>query len=137
MVVQSSAPIRWRAIRDGVANFVTEDYPFPVQNLKEPRLVAQMNLVDTADNAVFILDWRGLFATAYLAHVERGMTNTLFFEAMPYGNNGKVAPTLVAELKTLLQEGRPVYTDQNYPGLDQNFRLLPSHGNLYELSLRN
>lgn len=136
MVVQPTAATRWRAIRDGVANFVTEDYPFPVKNLKEPRLVAQMHLAGMADNAVFVLDWRALFATAYLAHVERGMTNTLFLEAMPSGNDGKVAATLVAELKGYLQEGRPIFTNQKYPGLEENFRLLPASGNLYKLSLR-
>ena len=136
MVLQPVAAIRWQAIRSGVADFVTEDYPFPVENLKEPRLVAQMRLAGIQDNAVFVLDWRGLFTTAYLAHVEMGMTNTLFFEAMPYGNDGKVAPTLIAELEGYLQEGRPVFTDQTYPGLAEKFRLLPVAGNLYKLTLK-
>jgi transmembrane protein TMEM260 (protein O-mannosyltransferase) len=137
LVVQPAADTRWRALRSGVADFVTDDYPFPVKNLEEPRLVAQMRLAGSADNAVFVLDWRGLFATAYLAHVERGMTNTLFFESMPHGNDGKVAPTLVAELKSYVQQGRPVFTDQKYPGLEKTFRLLPASGDLYKLSLRN
>jgi hypothetical protein len=64
------------------------------------------------------------------------MTNMLFFEAMPRGNDGKVASTLVAELKGYLQEGRPVYLEQRYPGLEESFRLLPTSGNLYRLSLR-
>ena len=79
MVVQPTAATRWQAIRDGVANFVTDDYPFPVQNLKEPRSVAQMRLAGVEADAVFVLEWRGLFTTAYLAHVEKGLTNTLFF----------------------------------------------------------
>ena len=79
---------------------------------------------------------RALFTTAYLAQVEKGMTNTLFFEAMPRGNDGKVASTLVAQLKGYLQEGRPVYADQRYPGLGENFRLVPTAGNLYALSLK-
>jgi len=137
MVIQPSASVRWHALRAGVANFVTEDYPFPVKNLNEPRMVAQTHLAGKAENAVFVLEWRVLHATAYLAHVEKGMTNILFFEAMPYGNDGKVAPPLVAELKNVLQEGRPVYADQMYPGLEENFRLVPSAGNLYQLSLRN
>jgi len=137
MVVQPTATVRWKAFRNGVADFVTEDYPYPVRNLKEPRLVSQMRLTGVADNAVFVLDWRALFTTAYLAHVEKGMTNTLFLEAMPRGNDGKVAATLVAELKGYLQEGRPVYVDQKHPGLEENFRLMSSPGNLYKLSLRN
>jgi 4-amino-4-deoxy-L-arabinose transferase-like glycosyltransferase len=136
MVVQPTAAVRWKALQNGAADFVTEDYPYPVENLEEPRLVAQMRLAGTADNAVYVLDWRALYTTAYLAHVERGMTNTLFFEAMPRGNDGKVASTLIAELKSYLQEGRPVYTDQRYPGLEVNFRLVPASGDLYRLSLR-
>jgi hypothetical protein len=137
MVLQPTAAIRWRAIRAGVANFVTEDYPFPVKNLKEPRLVAQSRLAGVAENAVFVLDWRGLFATAYLAQVEKGMSDTLFFEAMPRGNDGKVATTLIAELKDCLQEGRPVFVEQRYPGLEENFRLVPTSGNLYKLSIKD
>ena len=136
MVVQPAAAARWQAIRNGVANFVTDDYPFPVTNLKEPRFVAQIRLAGVADNAVFVLDWRGLYTTAYLAHVEKGMTNTLFFEAMPRGHDGEVASTLVDELRGYLHEGRPVYAEHIYPGLEEDFRLLPVSGNLYKLSLR-
>ena len=137
MVLQPTAAIRWQALRSGVADFVTDDDPFPVKNLKEPRFVAQTRLAGMADNAVFVLDWRALFTTAYLAHVEEGRTNILFFEAMPRGNDGQVATTLITELKGYLQEGRPVYAEQRYPGLEENFRLLPVSGNLYKLSLRN
>jgi hypothetical protein len=137
MVLQPTAAIRWQALRRGVADFVTDDYPFPVKNLKEPRFVAETRLAGMADNAVFVLDWRALFTTAYLAHVEEGRTNILFFEAMPRGNDGKVATTLITELKGYLQEGRPIYAEQRYPGLEENFRLLPVSGNLYKLSLRN
>ena len=134
MVVQPTAAVRWQALRNGVANFVTENYVFPVDNLEEPRFVAQSRLAGVADNAVFVMDWRALYTTAYLAHVEKGMTNTLFFEAMPYGNHGKVAPTLITQLTGYLQEGRPVFAEFKYPGLEENFRLLPVMGNLYRLS---
>jgi hypothetical protein len=136
VVIQPTAAIRWQALRNGVADFVTEEYPYPVKNLKEPRFVAQERLVGMAENAVFVMDWRGLFTTAYLAHVEKGMTNTLFFEAMPYGNQGKVASTLIDQLKGYLAEGRPVYAEQKYPGLEENFRIVPTAGNLYKLSLK-
>jgi len=46
------------------------------------------------------------------------------------------ARTLAAELKSYVQEGRPVYVEQKYPGLEGDFRLLPVSGNLYKLSLR-
>ncbi len=136
MVLQPSAGVRWQALRSGTANFVTEDYAFPVKSLQEPRFKAQMALAGKADDAVYVMDWRVLFSTAYLAQVEKGQRNTLFFEAMPYGNDGEVASTLVAQLQGYLQEGRPVYTDQRYAGLEENFRLLPSPGNLYSLSMR-
>jgi hypothetical protein len=119
-----------------VADFVTEDYVFPVRELAEPRFVAQMRLAGIPDDAVLVMDWRALYTTAYLAHVESGMTNMLFFEAMPRGNNGKVAPTLIAQLTDYLEEGRPVFAEWQYPGLEGSFRLLPVSGNLYRLSLR-
>ncbi len=134
VVLQPTAKVRWQALRAGVANFVTEDYVFPVHDLGEPRFVAQTRLAGIADDAVFVMDWRALYTTAYLAHVERGKTNILFFEAMPRGNNGKVASTLIAQLSDYLQEGRPVFAEWKYPGLEDHFRLLPVSGNLYRLS---
>ncbi len=133
LVLQPSASARWQALRSGVAGFVEEDYVFPVQNLAEPRYVAQMYLTGVPDNAVFVMDWRALYSTAYLAHVERGLTNMLFFEAMPAGNNGKVASTLVDQLSSYLQEGRPVYVERKYPGLESSFRYQPALGNLYKI----
>jgi hypothetical protein len=136
-VVQPSGAMRWKALRTGVASFVTEDYVFPVKNLKEPRLQAEMRLTGMPDNAVMVMDWRALYTTAYIAHVEQGRTNILFFEAMPAGNNGKIATTLIEELTGYLQEGRPIYVEQRYPGLNENFRILPtSMGKLYQLKLK-
>jgi transmembrane protein TMEM260 (protein O-mannosyltransferase) len=136
VVIQPVAAIRWRALQSGVADFVTDDYQYPVKNLREPRFVAQMQLAGTPPNAVFVLEWRELFATAYVGQVEKHLTDTLFLESLPHGDNGKVASTLITQLKGYLQEGRPVYTDQSYPGLDEDFRLLPTAGNLYKLSLK-
>jgi len=138
LVVQPSASVRWQALRVGVAKFLTVDgdYVFPVKNLKEPRLVAEMRLSGIEDNAVLVMDWRALYTTAYIANVERGRTDMLFKEAMPAGNNGKVASTLITQIDGYLQEGRPVYIEWKYPGLEENFRILPAYGNLYKLSLR-
>ena len=136
LIIQPTAAIRWRALRAGVADFVTEDYPFPVPHLNEPRYVAEMRLAQADPNAVFVLEWRGLYATAYLAQVEHHLTDTLFLESMPAGNDGKVAPTLISEIKSYLREGRQVFVDQQYPGLAENFRFLPASGNLYELALK-
>jgi hypothetical protein len=137
VVIQPAGAIRWHALKTGVASFVTEDYVFPVKNLKQPRVIAQTRLMGIKeDNAVFLLDWRAMYSTAYLAYVEKGYRNTLFFEAMPAGNNGKVASTLIEKIKGYLAEGRPVYAEQKYPGLEENFRLLPALGDLYKVSLR-
>ncbi len=136
LVIQPVAAIRWGALQSGVADFVTDDYPFPVQNLKEPRFVAQVRLEKAAPNSVFVLDWRGLYTTAYVAQVEKHLTNTLFLEGMPRGNDGKVASSLVEELRAYLQDGRTVFTEQMYPGLEREFRLSPAYGNLYKLSLK-
>jgi hypothetical protein len=138
LIVEPTADIRWKALRKGVANFVTVDgdYVFPYKNLKEPRLVAQMRLTGVEDNAVFVMDWRALFTTAYIAHVERGQTDMIFKEAMPAGNNGKVASTLITQITGYLQEGRPVYIEWKYPGLEQKFKILPAMANLYKLSLK-
>jgi hypothetical protein len=136
IVVQPSGASRWQALRKGTAYFVTEDYVFPVKNLKEPRLLAQMRLTGIEENAVLIIDWRDMYTTAYLAHVEEGKKDILFKEAMPAGNNGKVASTLIDQIDGYLQDGRPVYVEWKYPGLEEKFRILPAFGNLYKLSLR-
>jgi hypothetical protein len=138
IVVQPSASVRWQALRKGVPRFLTVDgdYVYPYKNLKEPRLVAEKHLLGAEDNAVFVLDWRDLYTTAYLAHVEKGKTDMLFKEAMPAGNNGKVASTLITQIENYLQEGRPVYVEWKYPGLEAKFRMLPALGELYKLSLK-
>jgi hypothetical protein len=137
MILQPTASIRWQALREGKADFVTENYVYPVYALEEPRFVAQRRLAGASNEAVFVLDWRALYTTAYIAHVEKKLNNTLFFEAMPYGNAGEVASTLITQLAGYLEEGRPVFTDQRYPGLEDKFRLLPVSGNLYKLTLAN
>jgi hypothetical protein len=134
-VVQPYGSSRGEALRTGVAGFVRDDYAFPVKNLQEPRGVAEMRLLGIPDNAVLVSDWRALYAIAYIAHVEEDRTNILFMEGMPHGNNGRVATTLVSELKKDLEEGRPVYIDKRYPGLE-DFRVMPvGASNWYRLTL--
>ena len=135
MILMPTAASRWQALRDGKADFVTETYVYPIYDLEEPRFVGERYLDGADSNAVFLLEWRTLFSTAYIAHVERKMTDTLFFEAMPYGHDGEVAATLIAQLMGYLEEGRPVFADHRYPGLEGNLRVLPVSGNLFKLSL--
>ncbi len=136
-IVQPYGAVRWEALRTGVAAFVQEDYAFPVKELQAPRFIGEMQLSGIPDNAVLVLDWRALYTTAYSAHVERGQPDLLFMEGMPHGNKGHVAVTLVSELTQDLREGRPVYVDKRYPGLDASFKLMPAPAsNLYRLTLR-
>jgi len=128
---------RQQALQDRAATFVKEDYAYPIDNLKAPRILAEMRLVAIPDNAVLVLDWQALYTTIYIAQVERGMNNMLFFEAMPHGNNGKIAETLIYELTTALLEGRPVFIENKYPGLEDKYRITPSSANdLYRLEFK-
>jgi hypothetical protein len=138
IVIQSSASVRWQALRKGVANFATVDgdYVFPVENLKEPRSFAQSVLMGAEDNAVFVMDWRAMYTTAYIAYVERGKTDMLFKEAMPAGNSNIVASTLITQLESYLHHGRPVYVQWRYPGLEAKFRIQQISDYLYKLSLK-
>jgi hypothetical protein len=136
MVLEPVAGVRWQALKHGVAEFVIEDYVFPVYELEEPRFVADLRLTGIEENAVLIMDWRAMYATAYLAHVERGKTDMLFKEALPAGNDGEIASSLITQVQGYLQDGRPVYVEWKYPGLEEHFRLLPAFGNMYKLSFR-
>jgi len=134
LVLQPAAAVRWQALKVGEANFVSETYVYPVGHLGEPRAQAEWRLAGVEDGSVFVMDWRALYTTAYIAHVEKGLTRTLFFEAMPYGNNGQVAPSLISTLQYYLEAGRRVYVEQRYPGLEQYFRILPGPADGYLLS---
>jgi len=134
LVLQPAAALRWGALKAGEANFVTETYVYPLGHLEEPRAQAEWRLAGVADGSVFVMDWRALYATAYIAHVEKGLTRTLFFEAMPYGNRGQVAPSLVSTLQHYLEAGRRVYVEQRYPGLETYFRIMPGPADWYVLS---
>ncbi len=135
LVLQPAAAIRWEALKAGQASFVTETYAYPLGELDAPRAQATWRLAGVEDGEVFVMDWRALYTTAYLAHVEKGLTQTLFFEAMPYGNRGQVASSLVSILQDHLQSGRRVYVEQRYPGLEQYFRITPGSADWYVLSL--
>lgn len=122
-------PSRLPAIQDGVASFVQEDYQFPVQGLREPRIFAQMHLFPLPDDAVILMEWRDLYAVGYLAYVEGKKPGIRILEAMPRGNKGQIAESLVEEIHQELAAGRPVFAAQRFPGLAENFRLTggPNH----------
>ncbi len=127
---------RWQAVRDGKASFVKEDYVYPINDLDEPRGVAGLLLPYLPDNAIVMMDWRDLYSTYYIAHVEQGRTDIILLEAMPHGNIGQIADSLVQELKAATEAGRPVFSVSIFPGVRKNFRVLPGPGSrLYRLSL--
>jgi hypothetical protein len=137
LVVWPNGAARWQALRTGQAGFILEDYHYPLKNPGEPRLLASTRLLGLPEGASLALDWRGLYTTLYLAWVERGRTDLRFYEAMPFGNDGGMAPSLIDQLTQDLEAGRQVFADQVYPGLRQHFRVLPfGSSDLFKVSLR-
>ena len=75
------------------------------------------------DHAVLLMEWRTLYATAYLANVEQNRPGITFREASPYPSPGELADSLLAEVNGFLSAGRPVYADANYKNLRQNYQV--------------
>jgi hypothetical protein len=123
LVVQPATRDRLPSLQKGVARFVQETYEFPVENLREPRLLAQMHLSAFPDNALVLMEWRDLYAVGYLAYVEGKKPGILLAEGMPRGNDGKVAASMIETIHQALAEGRPVLAAQRFPGLAENFTL--------------
>jgi len=137
VVVTPYAGPRWEALKAGKGTFVQETYPYPLENLNEPRMIHTMRLSLLPEDAFVVMNWRGLYTTAYLAHVEGLRPNILLKEATPFGSNGQIADSLLEEMTENVRAGRPVYVDQAYPGLRTHFRVLPSAGGyFYRLTLR-
>lgn len=136
MVIKPFGASRRQALQAGIADFVTENYAYPVYHLEEPRRTATWKLANLPDDAVLIMEWRALYTMYYLAHVEGERPDITIKEASPHGGEGMVADTLIDELKTALWEGRPVLTDRVYRGLRDHFRVRPAlGGGWYRLSL--
>ena len=127
---------RWEAIKKGVATFVHEDYVFPVERVKEPRVVATQLLRRLPENAVLIMDWRALYTTYYLAHVEMLKPDVRIIEAIPHGSDGNLADSLTAELTQLIQQGYPVFSENLYGDIKDRFHVERSSSvGFYRLSL--
>ena len=127
---------RLPALQKGIADFVSEDYPFPVENLQEPRILSNTYLDPLPQDALVLMEWRALYSVAYLAYVEKEKPGIQLFEAMPRGNNGKIADSLVEEIKKGLEAGHPVYTQQRFPGLDEQFDLHAWANRFYQVMLK-
>ncbi len=138
IVVTPYAGWRWEALKAGKGTFVQETYPYPLENLREPRMIYTMRLQLLPEDAFVVMNWRGLYTMYYLAHVEKLRPNIIIKEATPFGSNGQIADSLVEEMiETIRAGGRPVYVDQVYPGLRNHFRVMPSAGGyFYRLTMR-
>ncbi|MCX7683182.1 MAG: DUF2723 domain-containing protein, partial [Anaerolineae bacterium] len=138
MTVQPTWATRWQALRDGVARFIGDDYVYPVNEPREPRLVATRKITSLPENALVISDWRALYTMLYLAHVERLRPDIVVLEASPHGAEwNTVADSMIQELQNALREGRPVFANQIYRNLRDHFRVqLALGGEWYQLSLR-
>jgi hypothetical protein len=124
---------RAAALQTGKASFVGENYQFPVNNLKEPRLLGQMYLSGFPDNAVVLLEWRNLHAVSYLAYVEKKKPDLIVLEAMPRGNDGGLSVSMIETIHQYLAEGRPVFAAQRFDGLRENFRLMIASNNFVQV----
>lgn len=127
---------RWQALKAGAATFVQETYPYPLENLEEPRLIYTMRLYLLPEDAFVVMNWRALYAMYYLAHVEGLRPNIVIKEATPYGSNNQIPDTLLEEITDVVRSGRPVFVDQVYDGLRDHFRVMPAAGGrFYRLTL--
>ena len=123
VVIHPALMGRLPSLRSGVATFVSEDYQFPVENLEEPRRLAQLHLSPLPDDAVVLMEWRDLYAMAYLAYVEDEKPGISVLEALPRGNDGKLPASMVETIRLALAEGRPVFAALRFRGLAENFEL--------------
>ena len=125
---------RLDALKDGKATFVQEEYVYPLNDLGEPRRLAEGILSAIEDDAFLLMNWRPLYAVFYIAHVEQDRTAITVVEAAPFRTEGRVMPALIAQIEAALNSGRPVYVDSIY-NLRDHFDLTPSRSGLLQLSL--
>lgn len=135
LIGQHFWPSRLAALADGKASFVTETYPYPVDDLAEPRQYAEAVANSLPDDAFVMLEWRTLYAVYYVTAVEQGRTGIEMAEPTPYRTEGRVQSPLVAQIEEDLRNGRPVFTDNRY-NLPQYFNLQRGRNGLFSLSLR-
>ncbi|MCB8946759.1 MAG: ATP-binding cassette domain-containing protein [Ardenticatenaceae bacterium] len=135
LIGQHFWPSRLVALAAGKASFVTETYPYPVEDLTEPRHYAETIASSLPDDAFVMLEWRTLYAVYYVTAVEQERTGIQMVEPTPYRTEGQVQPPLLAQIEANLRNGRPVYTDDWYD-LAQYFNLQRERNGLFRLSLR-
>ena len=114
---------RGAALAQGTASFVSETYPYPKDDLSEPRQVATAWVENTPENALLVLEWRALYTTYYIAQVEMDRSDIEILEALPHGTDGVLPNTLVDMVAEALASDRPVFSQNRYAPLPAEFQL--------------
>jgi hypothetical protein len=113
---------RWQALQASAATFVTKDDTYPINDLLEPRTLAEQRLAQVESDAVLLMDWKTLYATYFVAQVEGRQPGVRILEDIPGEGEGTLAESLMQEISQALQQGVPVYSDRAYPKLEATFR---------------
>lgn len=115
--VQPMLASRLQAVQSGASHFVEETYPYPVDDLTEPRRAAECAVAKVAeDDAFLVLNWRALYSIYYVAHVEQGRTGLVIREVKPHGTD-VITETLLADIAAHVEVGIAVYVDNPDPAL--------------------
>jgi hypothetical protein len=109
------------ALSRGVATMFGSDYVYDIKQPRAARRYAEARLRGLPQNALALVDWRGMYALFYVAHVDGARPDAAFYEALPYGTNGALAASMIERLKRELADGRVVVAEQRYNGLERNF----------------
>ncbi|MEM7331269.1 MAG: ATP-binding cassette domain-containing protein [Chloroflexota bacterium] len=135
LVGQHYWPSRLQAFAQGRGTFVVDTYPYPVEDLAEPEEIGALFANNLPEDAFLLTSWRQMYSIYYVAIVDLGRTDLRIVEAMPFGHDGSVADSLVGEIETALENGRPVFSDAPYPGLAGRFTLTPVNG-IFQITAR-
>ncbi len=128
---------RWQALQAGAATFFDDENTYPIYNLQEPQQLAEQRLSQVEEEAVLLLEWRTLYASAYVAAVEYDNTAIRFLENCINRDDQRLANSLIEEIKQELLNGRPVYSDRVYPYLEETFNFAASEGtDLFRMTLK-
>jgi Protein of unknown function (DUF2723) len=135
-IVAPFASSRADALRSGKASFFSSRYVFEVDQPASARDYAYAQLKGLPPAALAVVQWRGMYALFYVAHVEGLRPDVAFVEATPFGTNRQLADSMVEYLSDALRAGRRVVADQQYPNAARYFTIRRIAGsNWYELSL--
>jgi len=128
---------RWQALQASAATFFDDENTYPLYNLQEPQQMAEQRLNQVAEEAVFLLEWRTLYATAFVAGVEDDHKAIRFLENCINRDDQRLADSLIEEIKQELRNGRPVYSDRVYPYLEGTFNFAAAEGtDLFRMTLK-